>query len=201
MSGSSTLRASDADRGQVTDRLCHAAGEGRLSHDELEQRIGLAIAARTYGELDVLVADLPGPGAREPSGQTRPRWRAAGKAVAVIFALLLPLGGATSGHGNHPYQHGNGAAVVVLALVVASVMWLRRRRRKGGVLNVVIGCAVDPDDNLRRSTNPDSAWTGVDRYIGQLTDLFDRRCRRPPRAPALRCGRQLRTPRGGARRS
>jgi DUF1707 SHOCT-like domain len=56
----STLRASDADREHVADRLRHATAEGRLSAEELEDRLGSAFAARTYGELDPLVADIPG---------------------------------------------------------------------------------------------------------------------------------------------
>ncbi|HTU86194.1 MAG TPA: DUF1707 domain-containing protein [Solirubrobacteraceae bacterium] len=60
MARRATLRASDADREQVAERLRHATGEGRLSPDELEERLEAVFAARTYGELDVIVADLPG---------------------------------------------------------------------------------------------------------------------------------------------
>lgn len=55
------LRASDADREQVAERLRQATTEGRLRPDELEHRLGAALSARTYGELDELVADLPSP--------------------------------------------------------------------------------------------------------------------------------------------
>ncbi len=54
------LRASDADRDQVAERLRHAATEGRLTADELEDRLHDAFSARTYGQLEPLVADLPG---------------------------------------------------------------------------------------------------------------------------------------------
>ncbi|WP_445150922.1 DUF1707 SHOCT-like domain-containing protein [Baekduia sp. Peel2402] len=53
------LRASDADREQVADVLRHAAGEGRLTVDELDERIDRAFTARTHGELAELTADLP----------------------------------------------------------------------------------------------------------------------------------------------
>jgi len=53
------LRASDADRDHVADLLRHASAEGRLTSDELEERMRTALVARTYGELDPLVADLP----------------------------------------------------------------------------------------------------------------------------------------------
>ena len=55
-----STRASHADREAVAERLRMAAGDGRIGLDELDERLGLAFAARTYGELDALVADLPG---------------------------------------------------------------------------------------------------------------------------------------------
>jgi Domain of unknown function (DUF1707) len=54
-----SLRASDSDRDHVAERLRHAMAEGRLSGDELEQRLEALYAARTYGELAALLADLP----------------------------------------------------------------------------------------------------------------------------------------------
>ncbi|MFH8384281.1 DUF1707 domain-containing protein [Kitasatospora sp. NPDC018058] len=53
------MRASHADRDRVVDRLSVAAGEGRLSADELDQRLEAALSARTVGELTELTADLP----------------------------------------------------------------------------------------------------------------------------------------------
>ena len=53
------LRASDADREHIAERLRHAAAEGRLLAEELEDRLGKTFKARTYGELDAVVADLP----------------------------------------------------------------------------------------------------------------------------------------------
>jgi hypothetical protein len=55
-----SLRASDADRDAVVDRLREAAGEGRLDPEELGDRVGAALHARTYGDLAALIADLPG---------------------------------------------------------------------------------------------------------------------------------------------
>jgi uncharacterized protein DUF1707/2TM domain-containing protein len=53
------LRIGDADRERVAERLRTAAGEGRLSPAELEERLEAAFAARTEAELRPLVADLP----------------------------------------------------------------------------------------------------------------------------------------------
>jgi hypothetical protein len=62
----SSIRASDDDRERVAERLRHAAGEGRLLAHELEERLGKALRARTYGELDEVVWDLPGARAGVP---------------------------------------------------------------------------------------------------------------------------------------
>ena len=56
------LRVSDADREQAADVLRQAAGDGRITFTELDERIELAYAARTYADLDAVTADLPGPG-------------------------------------------------------------------------------------------------------------------------------------------
>jgi Domain of unknown function (DUF1707) len=53
------LRASDEDRDRVVEILRVAAGEGRLSAEELDERLGAALTARTSGELTPLTADLP----------------------------------------------------------------------------------------------------------------------------------------------
>jgi hypothetical protein len=63
----SGLRVSDADRDRVADHLRSAAGEGRLSSDELEERLEAAFVARTDAELAPLTADLPAPARRAPA--------------------------------------------------------------------------------------------------------------------------------------
>src|SRR6202167_4125738 len=58
------LRASHADREQVVELLRVAAGDGRISPEELDDRLERALTARTYAELAPLTADLPAtPGA------------------------------------------------------------------------------------------------------------------------------------------
>ncbi len=53
------LRASDAERERVVAFLREHALAGRLNDEELEERIGLAYAAVTVGDLERLIADLP----------------------------------------------------------------------------------------------------------------------------------------------
>lgn len=56
---SGELRASDQDRDRVAETLREAAGEGRLSLDELGERLDSAFAAKTYAELALVIRDLP----------------------------------------------------------------------------------------------------------------------------------------------
>ncbi|MEP6855930.1 MAG: DUF1707 domain-containing protein [Pedococcus sp.] len=58
----SLLRISDNDRQQVADVLRDAAGDGRIDLEELDERLGLTWAAKTYGDLVPITADLHLPG-------------------------------------------------------------------------------------------------------------------------------------------
>jgi hypothetical protein len=70
------LRASDADRERVVDRLREAAADGRISMDELDERLETAYTSTTHAELRPLTRDLATsdtPRARPPRGS----WSAA----------------------------------------------------------------------------------------------------------------------------
>jgi len=84
------LRASDADRERVAERLREHVGAGRLSMDELSERLETVFAARTLGELEPPLADLPSSlllwwGAAQRSGLVLPEFasRAGAKHVAT----------------------------------------------------------------------------------------------------------------------
>ena len=127
MSRRATLKASDADREQIAERLRKATAEGRLLAEELEERLEATFTARTYGELDAVVADLPGATAVRRREQRHrspvitpvhvialfllaPVILSLLLAVAVIVAtlfsawgLLLIVGWFIFGHGRHQY--------------------------------------------------------------------------------------------------
>jgi len=84
MANRAVLRAADADREHVAERLRRAGAEGRLLIEELEQRMERALRARTYGELDALIADLPGP-------RLLPRRSSRGLHPAVRYAIAVPV--------------------------------------------------------------------------------------------------------------
>jgi hypothetical protein len=96
----STSRASHADREQTANRLRRAAGEGRLLADELEHRLEAAFLARTYGELDLLICDLPtdrGPDRRRRLAEVIPIPVTAAIALAVAALVTLVLIAAMAG--------------------------------------------------------------------------------------------------------
>lgn len=59
----SGMRASDADRDRIAQILADAVAEGRLNPEEHSERLDSLYALKTVAELDVLVRDLPAPGA------------------------------------------------------------------------------------------------------------------------------------------
>jgi Domain of unknown function (DUF1707) len=67
------LRASHQDRDRVVEVLQVAAGDGRLTAEELDERLEAALTARTHRELAVLTADLPATGASAALGHPAPK--------------------------------------------------------------------------------------------------------------------------------
>ena len=90
--GHSHLRASDADREQVIAMLKAAYVQGRLAKDELDARVSETFAARTYGELAAVTADLPSaPITTPPRKPARAGARPpVGKAVLVGTGVMIP---------------------------------------------------------------------------------------------------------------
>lgn len=64
-------RAADTDREAAAERLRRAVNEGRLDLGEYDERLGHVYAAKTYGELDRVLADLPAALPDAPSGRPR----------------------------------------------------------------------------------------------------------------------------------
>jgi hypothetical protein len=135
-----SLRASDADRERVAEALNGAYVEGRLSKDELDERLDRTYDARTYADLDVLTGDLPGwgrgpampPGTmafRVPPGPPAITDTTNGMAVASLVCGLaqlfsfgltaipaIILGHSARGQIRRTGQRGDGMAVAGLVL-------------------------------------------------------------------------------------
>jgi uncharacterized protein DUF1707 len=81
-----SMRASDAERDEVIAALSEHYQAGRLTSEELDDRTGQALRARTLDELDELTTDLPGP---VPStAQPVPAAYGPGRARLPVVALL-----------------------------------------------------------------------------------------------------------------
>jgi hypothetical protein len=85
-------RAADADRDAAVDALRDHAAAGRLESDELDERLEMALRARTLGDLRPLVADLPGAAPSfGPHPARRQRTHARGRIHANAW-WAVPLG-------------------------------------------------------------------------------------------------------------
>src|SRR5829696_545942 len=83
------LRASDAERERVVEQLRAHAGEGRLTIDELDERVGHVYAARTRRDLAALTRDLPKP--HRPRAAARTGLREHLHSYLMVMALLLAI--------------------------------------------------------------------------------------------------------------
>ena len=122
----SGLRVSDADRDRALAELSEHFQDGRLTADEHEERMSLALKARTAGDLAELFTDLP----RKSSAMAGPASQPAGPAlspasssparfhpalvVPVVILAAVVLGGIVSGH---PFVIGLGPVILVLLIV------------------------------------------------------------------------------------
>jgi hypothetical protein len=102
------IRVSDADREHVTARLRDHFAQGRLTPDELDERLSAALSATTAGDLRRIMADLPEPApvAQRPAYRAQlagpPPWVARRHhrprvlpvlLLALFVAMLFPSGG------------------------------------------------------------------------------------------------------------
>jgi uncharacterized membrane protein len=128
------MRASSADRERTLDVLKAAYGEGRLTKDEFDARSAGAMAARTYGQLMGIVADLPAgpiglpvlyqPGGYYPEVRQPTNGMAGGSLVCSLVGIMMPLlliPGVVMGHVARDQirtqnQRGDGLAIAGLVI-------------------------------------------------------------------------------------
>jgi hypothetical protein len=127
---SGSLRVSDADRDRAIAELSEHYQAGRLTTDELEDRTGRALQARTAADLAALFTDLPRrqalvtrPAASAPASPGR-SWPArvpvAPVAILAVVAVLALLG-------RHPFHFG---WLPVVAIIVIRLLAGGRGRRR-----------------------------------------------------------------------
>jgi crotonobetainyl-CoA:carnitine CoA-transferase CaiB-like acyl-CoA transferase len=117
------LRAAHTERERTVDALKAAYVQDRLTKDEFDERIGEALAARTYAELAALTVDIPvGPAVAWPPDRPRQRagnaarWGASGLVSPVLVLVALASAALNGGSGYW--------VVAVVAAIVYFVVWL-----------------------------------------------------------------------------
>jgi hypothetical protein len=120
------LRAADADRERIAERLRTSHAEGRLDLAEFQQRLERCYEAKTMGELGELITDLP---RQDEQDQRRSlgwlqswRWRLA--PLAPILIALIVVSAAT---GHHIFW-----LWIPLVFLFWRMAWWRRRRSWAG---------------------------------------------------------------------
>ncbi len=126
----SRLRISDQERHAVAEVLREAAGEGRLDLEELEERLDRTYAAKTYGDLVPLTADLPA--AARPGQALQPRPAARPPIPARTYSTSFALMSETRRSGVWEV----GATHTAFALMGAVVLDLRDARFLEGHLTI-----------------------------------------------------------------
>ena len=103
------MRAGDSDRQAIADKLKTALDEGRLDLHEYDERLQRTYAAKTFGQLDSLVTDLPG---TVPAQQSRvqPYQPPAAPSVALAAGNVPQPGG-------RPFLASYGGVVLLCFLI------------------------------------------------------------------------------------
>ncbi|MGX6602831.1 DUF1707 SHOCT-like domain-containing protein [Micromonosporaceae bacterium Da 78-11] len=110
------MRVGDRERQTVADQLKSALDEGRLDLGEYDERIQKTYAARTYGDLDGLLDDLPGtvpvqrsqvrprpeptnaPATRHPAAAQVARWVGPYGGVVAVCVIIWAITSVSAGH-------------------------------------------------------------------------------------------------------
>jgi hypothetical protein len=116
MTDPSGIRCSDAERTEAREYLAEAAGEGRLTVDEVEERLTRVAAARYRVELAETTADLPPrPASADSSSGWLPVFVSARRQLGADVATLLGRGGAA--------VNGKRRLVVLIAALAALLIF------------------------------------------------------------------------------
>lgn len=105
------LRASDADRDRIADILRDALAEGRLTADEHAERVEGVLNAKTVGELEVFIRDLPAAHGRPAASAYAPPRPAPGAIpteadanIVAVFSSAVRKGRWRAGRRMHAYS-------------------------------------------------------------------------------------------------
>jgi hypothetical protein len=142
------LRVSDSDREAAAEVLRQAAGDGRITFTELDERLGLAYAARTYADLEAVIHDLPGPGvtAQLPAQAGGAAPDRIGGTPGPSFSVAIMSGAGRAGPWVLPPRY---TAVAIMGGVELDLRQARFSEREASITVVAIMGGVSiivPDD-------------------------------------------------------
>ena len=196
--GQGRWRASRADREQVVDALKAAFVQDRLTADELDERVGRALAARTYADLAALTTDLPADPAParqpapaqqpaparqpapapQPAPARRPQNTAASRAVkagaAAIGVTVIAFGAVIA-------VAGEPAAAVIIAVFMVVLAAVAT-----AVVASLIHLALKLESrqrSRRRGQHPSGPKSGAGGHSAQHLQAPEPDPVRPPRRP------------------
>jgi hypothetical protein len=149
------IRISDADRDRVTARLREHYAEGRLTAEELDERVSATLNAKTFGDLRPIMGDLPEPAPFGPQpGPVPPPMQPPvyayrrGPRLVPVALLLLFLVLILPGAGWAFFAFLKFALLAWIILCIVGIFTAARYRRRGRRY-------PRPDNN-----NPWSRYTG-----------------------------------------
>ena len=125
------LRVSDAERDAVAAELADHLKDGRLDTTEFDERVGRAVRAKTRGDLDPLLADLPRP-APVPPPATRRRAGWPLPLVPIAFLVIFMAVASAAGHAHHGAHAGWALWWASWWLIPITIFAARRLLRGGG---------------------------------------------------------------------
>ena len=100
--GRAGLRVSDAERDAAATELAEHLKDGRLDTAEFDERVGQAVTAKTRGDLDRLMADLPRPDpVPPPVAPRRAGWPLPVVPIAFLVIFMAVASAAGRAHGAH----------------------------------------------------------------------------------------------------
>jgi hypothetical protein len=140
------IRASHADRDKAVELLRIAAGDGRLTPEELDERLEAALTAKTLSELAVLTIDLPATPGRPadvapPQAKELVRFASKGGNVVRTGQWIVPAGIEAKVTG------GNVKLDLTAALITLPTLTVDADLRGGNLILVTRpGIIVDTDD-------------------------------------------------------
>jgi len=135
MQGPDYLRIGDAERDEMTEALHEHFAKGRLTAEELDERLSATLSARTIGDLKAVDADLPStrPEPVQAAGPVRPYPRRGFRPPFVFrFAILALIFAALAGGGHGAFMVFRVVFLVAVLGFVFSMLRFRRMRRMYG---------------------------------------------------------------------